>query len=63
MGDIRAIAWPCVVANGRIGGLYYGCLYRAPIFTVSCDVLNEENFPTFQVCCGIGDLSWITSGL
>jgi len=47
MGDIRAIASPCIVANGKIGGLYCGCIYRAPILTVSCDVVNEENFPTF----------------
>jgi len=63
MGDIRAIVSPCAVANGRIGGLYCGCIYRAPILTVSCDVVNEENSPTFQMYCGIGDLSWLTSGL
>jgi len=53
----------CVVANGRIGELYCGYIYRAPIFTVSCDAVSEENFPTFQMYCGIEGLSWLTSGL
>jgi len=56
MGDIRAIAWACVVANGRIGGLRCVFIYRVPILTVSCDV-NEENFPTFKMYSGIDDLS------
>jgi len=30
---------------------------------VSCDVVDEGNFPTFQMYCGIEDLSWLTSGL
>jgi len=45
MGEIRVIAWACVVANGKAGGFYCGCIYRAPMFTVSCDVKELPHFP------------------